>query len=160
MSPLPKGLKTGQTAKDLGTASIPGLITGVTAPPSMERAQQPKAKPKPKQESHLESGFLRLWLTMYPDMPQPRREYYFDKPRMWRLDFAWLKVMVTVEIEGGMFKGNAHQRGVQYTDNCRKYNAAVMRGWRLLRYTTLDLRERPLQVVEEVALLINETKET
>lgn len=32
--------------------------------------------------------------------------------------------------------------------------AAVMRGWRVLRYTTLDLRKRPVQCVEEVGTLL------
>lgn len=110
---------------------------------------------KKGQESQLEEGFIRLWSNRYSDCP-PVRQYRFSPPRRWRFDFAWLDSKVAVEIEGGMFKGGGHQRGEAYTKNCEKYNAAVVQGWAVLRYTNLDMRRRPVQVVEEVRDLITQ----
>ncbi len=116
--------------------------------------KRPKAKPAPKVESHLEAGFLLLWQTMCSDYREPERDYHFALPRKWELDFAWPASKVAVEIQGGLFKGHGHQRALAYTRDCQKNNAAVVRGWKLLHYTTLDLKQRPVQVVEEVAALI------
>lgn len=143
------------------------MKSGVTANLPGDPKKHPKVAPKPKEESPLEAGFLRWWLMEYPDLPAPEREYPLPQPPWlkkrrqvsWRLDFAWPAEKVFVEIEGGMFKGHGHQRGRKYTDNCRKYNVAVMRGWRLLRYTTIDMDERPLQVVVEVAELVTQRSE-
>lgn len=42
--------------------------------------------------------------------------------------------MVAVEVEGGTFSGGAHTRGLHYRSDCRKYNLAVLKGWRILRF--------------------------
>lgn len=55
--------------------------------------------------------------------------------RDWRFDFAWPAQMLAVEIEGGIWlksKGR-HTGGVGFTDDCRKYNEALLMGWRVLR---------------------------
>lgn len=75
--------------------------------------------------------------------PEPEPEYLFNKPlSRHRFDFAWPDIMVAVEIEGGIFKSKgkgvgAHVRGVGYTEDCKKYNRAVILGWQLFRFTTL-----------------------
>ena len=98
--------------------------------------------------------------------------------RQWKFDAAWPAHKVAVELEGGIFSTpvtcnhckrkvtryiekqkrheqvmavwGGHTRGAGYQDNCLKYNAASVLGWRLLRYTTKDLQERPDQVLEEI----------
>lgn len=105
--------------------------------------------------SHLETGFLRTWEAVYGLDLRPEREYRFAAPdRQWRFDFCWPAFRVAVEIDGGIFVGGGHNRGLQFTQNCEKLNAAVMRGWRVLRFTTLDLRQQPVQCVEAVGKLI------
>lgn len=109
----------------------------------------------PRTKSDLQAGFLRLWLSLYPDGPRPQREHGFHPTRKWRFDFAWPARKLAVEIEGGicMRKGRMqghHVHPKQYTADCRKYNAAQKLGWRVLRYTTLDVQERPVQVIEEI----------
>ena len=82
-------------------------------------------------------------------IPAPIREYRFAAPRRWRFDIAWPEKKVAIEIEGGVFIGGAHVRGVHYESDCEKYNAAAVRGWTVLRYTTGMLRKRLYQIVTE-----------
>jgi hypothetical protein len=123
--------------------------------------------------SVLEHRFLGLWTVCAPKgSPPPVEEHCFaagsfapngsDEPtskargttgptrRRWRFDFAWPEQLVAVELEGGIWTGGAHTRGKHYQSDCEKYNAAALRGWRVLRYTTDDLTKRPVQVIEEV----------
>jgi len=68
-------------------------------------------------------------------LPDPVREHTFAKPRRWRFDFAWPDFCVAVEIEGGVWSRGRHGRGSGIVGDIEKSNAAVMRGWRLLRFT-------------------------
>lgn len=65
-----------------------------------------------------------------------QREYVFASPRKWRADFAHVAARLLVEVEGGVWKNGAHNRGKGFTEDCEKYNAAAMLGWTLLRFTT------------------------
>jgi len=67
------------------------------------------------------------------------REYKFHPTRKWRADFSIPEAKVLLEYEGGIFSGGAHTRGVHYSSDCQKYNAAVILGWRVLRYTAKEL---------------------
>ena len=64
----------------------------------------------------------------------PEREYKFHAIRKWRFDFAFPKIMVAVEIEGGIWINGGHNRGKIYSMNMEKYNAAAEAGWIVLRY--------------------------
>lgn len=82
--------------------------------------------------SYLEAQFERV-IQRY-GLPEPIREYKFQK---WRFDFAWPKLKVAVEIDGGTFAsrelpGN-HAVGMRYQKDCIKNNAAQLEGWSVLR---------------------------
>jgi very-short-patch-repair endonuclease len=64
------------------------------------------------------------------------REYEFFPTRNWKVDFAFIEIKLAIEIEGGVFSGGRHVRGVGFTDDCVKYNELTMLGWRLLRFTS------------------------
>ena len=106
--------------------------------------------------SQLEDAFARLWSLTYGTRHAPERQHQFDTEadRLWRFDFAWPAERVAVEIDGGVFVRGGHNRGMRMTQDHEKQNAAVVQGWAVLRYTTLDLRKRPVQVIDEVARLI------
>ncbi len=59
-------------------------------------------------------------------------EWMFHPTRKWRFDFAFIGYRVAVEIEGW----GRHQRMGGFKADCEKYNAAAILGWRVLRYTT------------------------
>ena len=114
-----------------------------------------------KKPSSLEAAFMRAWQLLAADRwPYPKRELRFHPTRMWRFDFGWEVERVAVEMEGGVFVGGGHNRGRQYTMDCEKYNAATVMGWRVLRYTTLDVRKRPAQMVEEIGGLLAQGRRT
>ena len=67
----------------------------------------------------------------------PEREYKFAPGRKWAFDFAWPDSKLAVEIEGGTrFGKSRHSRGDGFERDARKYNAAALLGWRILRFTT------------------------
>lgn len=63
------------------------------------------------------------------------REVQFDSRRRWRVDFM-LAGKLAVEVEGGAWSHGRHVRGVGFIGDCRKYNALVLGGYRLLRFAT------------------------
>ncbi len=68
------------------------------------------------------------------------REYRFLPDRLFRLDFAWPKIKLAVEVDGGTFIGGRHVRGTGFAKDCEKFNLAALAGWRFLRYTTEMLK--------------------
>jgi hypothetical protein len=66
----------------------------------------------------------------------PTPEFRFDQVRRWRFDYAWPEIMLAVEIEGGTWNIGRHQRPEGFIKDIEKYNAAVLAGWKVLRYTT------------------------
>ena len=66
---------------------------------------------------------------------EPEREVMFAQPRKWRFDVAFPNQKLAVEVEGGAWANGRHTRGAGFVKDVFKYNAAVIRGWRLLRFT-------------------------
>jgi very-short-patch-repair endonuclease len=88
---------------------------------------------------------------MVSDLPKPTREYRFHDTRKWRLDFAWPDYKLAVEIDGGVH-GIREKRG-RDAEKSRALNDAE---WRVQRYTSEDIRDMPVQVIEEVARILRE----
>lgn len=74
-------------------------------------------------------------------LPVFHKEHAFCEKRKWRFDFAWPDKKVAVEIDGGQWtqNGGRHNR-----DSDRvKMNEAVASGWRVLRFSTQQIRQNP-----------------
>lgn len=86
------------------------------------------------------------------DIETPIAEHRFAPPRRWRFDRCWIKPsqMLAVEIEGGVWTGGRHTRGKGYTADVEKYNAAVLAGWRVLRFTSNMLEDDPVSCVDMI----------
>lgn len=54
---------------------------------------------------------------------------------------AWPVFKIAVEIEGGVWVQGRHVRGAGFLRDAEKYNAAVLMGWRLLRYTPAQIKK-------------------
>lgn len=72
---------------------------------------------------------------------KPKLEYQFMRTRKFRFDFAWPEEKLAVEIEGGIWIQGRHTRGHGYISDMEKYNLAVVHGWRVLRFTTKQIKE-------------------
>lgn len=99
--------------------------------------------PRPKGKSKLGSfKAMRDYLVQLhaAGIERPVLEYRFAPGRKWQADFAWPDRKLLVEFEGAVYVQGRHTRGKGFEDDCRKYNAAVLHGYRLLRITT-DLIE-------------------
>lgn len=88
------------------------------------------------------------------------REFRFAPPRRWRFDFVvklppWgpaatfcVDTCMAIEVEGGAWNGG-HKRGKAADTDTEKSNAAVMAGWRVLRFTTAQVVDgRALGTIE------------
>jgi hypothetical protein len=69
------------------------------------------------------------------------REYKFYSARRWRFDFADPWHLIAIECEGGSWVSGAHGRGAHFESDCDKYNAAVLAGWRVLRFTKAMIKD-------------------
>lgn len=70
----------------------------------------------------------------------------------WRLDFAWPEKKLAVEVEGGVYSGGRHTRGVGFEEDAHKYNVLTLLGWRLLRFTGRAIQSGVALQSIEVAL--------
>ena len=94
------------------------------------------AKKVDELERILETQIIQVGL------PEPEREYKFAHPvRKWRADFAWPKMRLLVEAEGGTWSRGRHVRGDGFEKDCEKYNWAAINGWTVLRYTSSMIRD-------------------
>ena len=92
-------------------------------------------------ESPLEAQFYQLWVML--GGPELKPQHKFEPMRRWRADFAHLgKRKVIIEIEGGIYSGGRHVRGVAFTSDAIKYNAAEMAGFHVIRLTSDMLNEQ------------------
>lgn len=85
----------------------------------------------------LEKHLTELGLTFTP-------EYRFHPARLWRLDYVLgeaLKYGLTpaIEIDGGIWTGGRHTRGMGYQRDMDKLNAAAAAGFLVFRFSTRDV---------------------
>lgn len=82
------------------------------------------------------------------EIEMPTREHKFHDKRKFRFDFAWIDKKLAVEIEGGVWIGGRHTRGVGYVSDMLKYNLGACDGWHILRFTPQQIKK------EETYLMI------
>lgn len=90
---------------------------------------------------------------------KPETEYRFHPPRRWRFDFAFVDKKLAIDCEGGTWTNGRHVRGSGFEKDCEKYNAAVMAGWRVLRFTSRMIQSGEALAQIEAALSENTLKE-
>lgn len=101
-------------------------------PPKRPKTDLQRLQDKARRQKH-ENRFEFLWKAICG--PPLKREHRFDEKRKWRFDFAHTDTQTAIEIEGGVWSKSRHTSGKGYTDDCEKYNAATLQGWRIFRLT-------------------------
>lgn len=77
-------------------------------------------------------------------------ELKFHDTRKWRVDFAFCLSKIAIEVEGGGWVNGRHNRGAGMEDDCEKYNALTLAGWKLLRFTGSMIKSgKALQTIEQ-----------
>lgn len=93
---------------------------------------------------------IRMEMADYP----PVREYQYALPeRRWAFDFAWPEWRVAIEVEGGTWSQGRHTRGSSFEAELRKYNAAMLAGWLVLRVSTEMVVEGGRSMDEAIGLV-------
>lgn len=102
------------------------------------RSKRVKEAKEAKPPSALETALANA--IRQSDLPLPCCEFKFHATRRWRFDFAWPEFLVAAEVEGGVWTGGRHTRGVGFEGDCEKYAEALTAGWKVLRVTGKHIR--------------------
>ena len=109
--------------------------------------KKPKAKSRrtslrrgPKIEKVVSEGEATLAQHLKVHGISFEQEFKFHETRMWRADFHIVGHKLLVEVEGGIWSGGRHTRGKGYQADMEKYNAAVGLGYRVLRFSTEQVK--------------------
>lgn len=68
------------------------------------------------------------------------REYQFNPERKFRFDIAFPEHRLAIEYEGIFSNKSRHTTSTGYTNDAEKYNLAQASGWRVLRYTAMNIK--------------------
>lgn len=105
---------------------------------------KPKAKAKRaakvKTERVVSEGEATLAQHLRAHGVSFEQEFKFHPDRKWRADFHIVGHKLLVEVEGGIWSGGRHTRGKGYIGDMEKYNAAVGLGYRVLRFSTEQVK--------------------
>ena len=81
----------------------------------------------------------------------PDFEVKFHPTRKWRFDYCWQSKMIALEVEGGVFSGGRHTRGLGFMNDIEKYNNASLLGYRLIRTTPTELRSKEnIELIKQI----------
>jgi len=100
----------------------------------------------------LENLFLSVWESL--GGPPLQREVRLIPNRKFRVDFYDPTNRIAYEIEGGVFSGGRHTRGVGFIKDCEKYNLHLAAGIPVYRIPS------PLITKEYIEWLISWTNNT
>lgn len=118
-----------------GPRGIRGRSETVKIPKELSSGREAGAMSKIPQE--LSEGEETFFLHCKARGLDPQREVELIPGRKWRFDFFFPERNLVVEIEGAIkFGKSRHSRGDGFEWDCRKYNAASLAGFKLLRFTT------------------------
>jgi len=107
--------------------------------------------------SRLASQFERLWKLH--GGPALTKEVKFHPTRRWRWDFCNPRAMAAIEINGGVFVGGRHSRGMGQGRDAEKGRLAAYSGWSVIHFTTKCLTwENVKQAVEWFVRRIKDLK--
>ena len=100
-----------------------------------------KARQVQIESRHKELHLLFVEQIKDAGLPLPVAELLFAHPRRWRFDFAWIELMIAVEIQGGNYVQGRHNRAEGYAGDCEKANMATFLGWDIYRFTSEQVED-------------------
>ena len=100
----------------------------------MTSTQQQLAKAQREAEKRKLRDALILRLKAHK-IRLPIFEYQFDPDRRWRMDMAWPRDRLLVELHGGIYTQGRHVRPIGFEKDREKMNAGQLAGFRVLEFT-------------------------
>ena len=79
-------------------------------------------------------------------------ELKFDELRKFRFDYAIPSLKIAIEFEGIMSAKSRHTTVTGYTNDCKKYNFAQKKGWKVMRYTALNYLDLEADMKELICI--------
>jgi hypothetical protein len=113
---------------------------------SGRRQQAAVWKADPRRASPPESVFAALVDEARLPPPQPQFSVVVDGEFLGRVDFAWLKQRLVVEIDGFAY----HSAPDDFQHDHDRFNEFTKAGWRYLRFTKADVTDRPEYVLSTI----------
>jgi len=104
------------------------------------KSKRGSKRPKVKDEKVLNEFEAKLARELKALKINFEQEYQFHPKRKWRADFHLVGKKILVEVEGGIWSGGRHTRGKGYIGDMEKYNAAVMMGYQVIRFSTEQVK--------------------
>lgn len=124
----------------------------VKATRSKGRSTRPNVKGE-KVPNEFEAKLARELKTLKIKFEQ---EFYFHPDRKWRADFHLIDKKILVEIEGGIWSGGRHTRGIGYLGDMEKYNAATMMGFQVIRFSTDQVKSG--HAIQQIEMMVGEIR--
>ena len=97
-------------------------------------------------------GFVLMSLKQKGLITDFVTEHKFDSVRKFRFDWAIIDLKIAIEFEGIMSAKSRHTTVTGYTNDCKKYNFAQKKGWKVMRYTALNYLDLEADMKELICI--------
>jgi very-short-patch-repair endonuclease len=92
-----------------------------------------------------------------------KKEVKFHPVRKWRFDYQIVSKIdkefkLALEIDGGNWSNGRHNRGNGFEEDHIKFNQAACWGWKVLRYTTSQIKNNPKMVDMDIRFLTKDVR--
>lgn len=98
-----------------------------------------------------EDALLAALLLAGPPLDTVQPQFAYVPGRRFRADFAWPEYRLLVEVQGGIYTGQAHGSISGVLADIERGNLATLGGWRVLRFPTA--RDQDTWVAECLATI-------
>lgn len=102
-------------------------------------------------ESTLERDFRRLLKQSRLRLPDEQKEIRDERGFLARVDFVYASERVVIELDSYRYHTGRHA----WQADLERQNRLIREGWRVLRFTWWDIRERAEYVLDEIARTLN-----
>lgn len=86
------------------------------------------------------------------------KEFKFHPVRKWRFDYIIVsrteELKLALEIDGGSWISGRHNRGKGFEEDHIKFNQATCHGWKVLRYTTGQIKTNPAMIENDIKYIV------
>ena len=86
-------------------------------------------------------------------------EWDFHPTRKWRFDYACPELKIAIEVDGGIFTGGRHSRGIGQKNDMEKMNNACAMGWYVYHVIPDEMFDLQLRKLVEANIKLRQNAE-